>query len=141
MDTSKPNAEQSFQIGLHRFRFEPPDVLFMHFEGPVQAAEFHEFYATALKLKPEGQIFLVRDARHGGLLDSKMRTAVINTADPERLAAIITYGSSFQLRVVVTMLAKAMRVIRKSVPLVVFVDSEDDARAWIATHRKASNSA
>lgn len=141
MDTSQPSVEQGFQVGLHRFRFEPPDVLFMHFEGPIQVAEFHEFYAAALKLNSDGRIYLVRDARHGGLLDAKVRTAVIKNVDPERVAAIVSYGSSFQLRVIVTMLIKAMRTFRKSAPPVIFVDSEDEARAWIATHRKAFKSA
>jgi hypothetical protein len=133
-------VEQRFQIGPHSFRFEPPDILFMHFSGPVEAEQFHEFYATTMELKSQGQIYIVRDTRSGGSLDSKARSAVIKTVDPQRVAAIISYGSSFHLRVIVTMLTKAMRTFKPSAPRAVFVDSEDEARAWIATHRNTAKS-
>jgi len=140
MRSSDPEStvEQWFQIGPHKFRFEPPDVLFMYFSGPVEADQFHEFYATAMKLKSEGQIYIVRDTRNGGLLDAKTRAAVIKTVDPKRVAAIISYGSSFQLRVVVTMLTKAMRTFKRSAPQAIFVNSEDEARTWIAAHRNVA---
>lgn len=128
-------SEQWFEAGPHRFRFEPPDVLFMYFNGPVEVGHFHEFYSTAMKLSSNGRIYIVRDTRNGGLLGAKTRSAVIKTVDPQRVIAIISYGSSFQLRVIVTMLTKAMRTFKRSAPLAVFVDTEEEARTWIAAHR------
>lgn len=135
MQDFKSSVDQWFQIGPHRFRFEHPDVLFMYFEGSVDVAHFHEFYALAIKLIPLHPIYIVRDTRGGGLLDAKTRSAVLKTVDPERVAAIISYGSSFQLRVIVTMLLKAMRTFKNAAPQAIFVDSEEEARAWIAANR------
>lgn len=135
--TSSDNSSvgQWFKIGPHRLRFEPPDVLYMYFEGSVDVAHFHEFYALATTLIPQNPIYIVRDTHGGGLLNAKTRSAVINTVDPTRVAAIISYGSSFQLRVIVTMLLKAMRTFKRSAPQAIFVDSEEEARAWIAANR------
>lgn len=138
MQATTSRVDEWFEIGSHRFRFEPPDVLFMYFNGPVHVAQFHEFYSIAIKLIPERRIYIVRDTRAGGLLDAKTRAAVIKTVDPDRVAAIISYGSSFQLRVVVTMLIKAMHAFKRSAPQAIFVDSEEEARAWIGANRDPS---
>lgn len=112
--------------------------MFLHFEGSVDVAHFHEFYALAIKLIPANSFYMVRDTRGGGSLDAKTRSAIIHTVDPTRIAAIVSYGSSFQARVMLTMLTKAMRTFKRTAPQAIFVDSEEEARAWIAQNRTLS---
>jgi hypothetical protein len=136
MEVSASCPEGHYPFGHHRARFEPPDTMFLYFDGPVEVQHFEEIYAKSMQLIGDRRIYFVRDG-HDGKLDPKTRSAIIKTMDPGRVAAVISYGSSFQSRVILTMLVKAMRRFRQAAPMIVFVESEAEARAWISSHRKA----
>jgi hypothetical protein len=130
-----PDANGDYHLGPHRFRFDVPDVLHMHFNGNVEPQHFEQFYATALRLVPDRPMYIMRDTRHGGLLNAQTRARVVKVVDPGRIVAIVSYGASFQQRVIVTMLTKALRAFKRTAPIIAFVDSETEARAWIVAHR------
>jgi hypothetical protein len=130
-----PDADGYYHIQRHRFRLEEPDVLHMHFSGNIELEQFDQFFDTSMRLIPDRPIYFLRDVHEGGMLDSKTRSRIIKTVDPRRIAAIVSYGGSFQLKVIVTMLIKALRIFKHSAPDVAFVDTETQARTWIDTHR------
>lgn len=131
-----PDAEGYFSIGPHRFRFEPPDVIHVWLDdSDVKPEEYDAFYATATRLVPDRPVYVLRDGRQGGDISAKSRARIIEISNPQRLAAVVSYGASFRRRIIVSMLMRALRTFKNAAPDAAFFDTESEARAFIAMHR------
>ena len=135
MTIAEPDLDGFYHIGRHRMRFEPPDIVQMFTSGVIEPEDFEQFFQLATQLSPDRPIFMLRDAREG-VLGPKTRARIIELAQPSRVGGVVNYGASFHTRVVVTMLLKAVRAFKNATPDVAFVETEQDARAWIEAQRK-----
>lgn len=135
-----PNVPNVVHVGPHWLEIEPPDVLHIHYEGDVDVEHFKVFDANVLRFPPQTRVYVLRDARRGGTLSAATRMYVAQHVDVRRIAAMVTYGSSFQSRTVATMLNKAMRRLHSETGVAVFFETEAEARAWIAADRSARSS-
>lgn len=135
MTMTEPDLDGFYHIGPHRMRFEPPDTVQMFTNGVIEPEDFEQFFQLAMQLSPDRPIFMLRDAREG-VLGPKTRARIIELAQPSRVGGVVNYGASFHTRVVVTMLLKAVRAFKNATPDVAFVETEQDARAWIEGQRK-----
>lgn len=133
------DVDGEVHVGPHRLRFERPDILHLRFRDAVEPEHVDRFFSLAASLSLDRPIYLLRDVRSGGSLGPKTRLRIIQSADPRRVAAIVSYGASFQVRVVSTMLLNAMRVFKRSAPQFAFFDTETEARAWIEAHRQSAS--
>jgi hypothetical protein len=124
-------------VGRHRLEYEPPDIVHIHYDGPVELEHFKEFDAAITSIPPPTRVYLLRDARQGGFVGPETRKYIAENVDVNKVAASVTYGSSFQTRTVTTMMKLAHRRLQSGGPETVFFDTEDEARAWIAEHREA----
>lgn len=139
MDEQLLESDGCYHIGAHCFRFEPPDIMHIIFDGPVNGEQFELFYEKAKELVPDGPFYILRDTRAGGFLSAETRARIIKIADPARITAIVSYGASFQIQIIVTMLLKAMRVFRRSAPLAIFVNTVEEGKTWIEEHRRRAS--
>jgi len=130
-----PDAAGYYHLGPHRFRFEAPDAFHIHFHGNLEPEHFEQFYAIANRLVPDRPFYLVRDEFGTGTINAKTRARIIEIVDPRRIAAIVSYGASFQRRVIVGMLIRALRTFKRHAPEAAFVETESEARAWVEAHR------
>lgn len=117
-------------------QFEPPDVLHLFTSGVVEPHHFENFFKLGTQLISDRPIYVLRDASGGGELGAKTRARIIELAQPHLLGGIVNYGASFHMRVVVTMLLKAIRAFKHSIPDVAFVETESEGRAWIDARRR-----
>lgn len=141
MAAPQKNRVEARDVGPHRIELEFPDLVHIHYGGDVELAHFLGFNEFMEALPPLIPLYLLRDARAGGLVTPETRKHIATGATPSRFVAIATYGSSFQTKTVFSNMNRAMRTMRPHEVPVEFFDTESEARARIAEHREASGDA
>lgn len=124
------------KVDSHQIDLEWPDVVHIHYDGEVELSHFLAFNDVMLNLPPPTRLYLLRDARRGGLISPETRKLIATRQDDSRLIAIASYGSSFQSKTVFANVSRAIRAIRTAVAPIEFFDTETEARAWIAELQK-----
>lgn len=129
--------EQWSSFGKHEHRFEPPDLYFCRVHGDVSGAEMQTQIDAIRELAARRGhgIFWLSDIREMGILTPEARRAAAVASSGEMNALLrgsAVFGGSFTRRVMVTLLARAVRLLRpnQSRPLA-FVETEADARAYL----------
>ena len=135
-----PTEEWSF-IGKHQVRFEPPDVYFTRLDGDVSADDVRMQLEGlhALAQRAGHAIYWLADVRNMGTIAPEGRRAMAaasSTEVREALAGSATFGAGFSKRMLVTLTARAVRLLHpdKLRPLA-FVETEAEARAFINEKR------
>lgn len=126
----------SHNVGPHVIDLEFPDLVHIHYVGNVELTHFLGFNDAMKALPPETPLYLLRDARLGGLVTADTRQHIANRVDNSRFAAIATYGSSFQTKTVFSNMNRALRRMQPYETPVKFFTSEQDARQWFAELRQ-----
>lgn len=138
MTSSQPSLLALREVGPHKVEFEPPDILHIHYFGEIVLEQFKIFDAMAISVPPPTRVYILRDARNGGLVTPEVRAYVANHVDVSRIASMVTYGSSFQTRTVSTMMAKAVQHLKPvAAAPAVFFATENEARSFIDVHRQS----
>lgn len=136
MPVSADRRVLSQVVGPHRIDLEFPDIVHVHYGGDVELAHFLAFDEAMVALPPPPMpVYLLRDARHGGLVTAETRAHIAHRATQSRFVAIATYGSSFQTKTVFANMNRALKTIKPSAVPVEFFDSEEDARNWLAEQK------
>lgn len=123
-------------VGPHRYRIEPPDVVHVKLDGDVELEHIRILYASVTELPDPSRAYLLRDARRVGEIKPQARAHIARSGRAKDVLAVVNYGSSFHARVLLTMVLKAVRVFRPSAPRLLFFETEEQARAWIASDRE-----
>ncbi|MDI1445269.1 hypothetical protein [Polyangium sp. 6x1] len=135
MGSTDDDASERRSIGPHLAWPEPPDVLHTRVDGDITPAHVRELL-DALDTFPRAlRIYILRDARRSGLPTREAREALVKDLPLDRIAAIVSYGASFQARTLLTMLDHAMRVLRPRKTRFVFFETEIEARTFIENDR------
>ena len=136
MPDPNQTADDFQMAGPHRIRVELPDIVHVKLEGDVQLEHIRAMYSRLDNMPNPNRSYLLRDARRVGEITPKAREFLVKASEQTHVAAVVTFGSSFHARVLLTMVVSAVRVLRPSSPRLVFVKTEQDARAWIEEDRK-----
>jgi hypothetical protein len=131
------NVPSVLHVGPHFIAYEPPDIVHIHYDGPVEVAHFKAFDAVVTSIPRPTRVYILRDGRKGGFVGPETRKYIAENVDVTRVAATVTYGSSFQTKTVSAMVNLALRRLNPMTGESVFFDTETEARAWIAAHRDA----
>lgn len=132
MTTDNGRRVVSEIVGPHRIDLEFPDIVHVHYGGDVELVHFKAFDEVMLAVPPPPlPIYLLRDARHGGLVTAETRAHIANRDTQSRFVAIATYGSSFQTKTVFANMSRALKTIKPSDVPIDFFETEDAARTWI----------
>lgn len=144
MNDELPDKEW-LSFGQHRHRFESPDIYYSCIRGDVSGSDMATQIRT-LKGISERQghsIFWLADVRHIGALTAEARhaAATMSKTTEARVAlrGSAVFGAAFGTRVLMNLLVRAIQVLNsdKLRPLA-FVDTEAEARAFLATQRDAA---
>ena len=141
MPDQRGEVSESHEVGPHRLEIERPDVVHIRYDGDVNLEQFKAFDEIINKISSPRQLYLLRDAHRGGTTSPETRAKMVQSVHVMRWRAVVTYGASFHARTVVTLTNKAIRILKEEGPAVAFLDTEAEARAWIAEHRKQSEDA
>lgn len=133
------DTAHEFFVGAHHFRWEPPDLGYLRYDGDMDAAMSAEItdrsrvFSLGLPC-----VFLLIDVRNLGKLSAEARARSGQGAKDLNLRGTAVVGASATIRVVVGLVTRAIELVygNKENPTR-FFDTEADARAWIAQRRQA----
>lgn len=135
MGSTDDEAGARRSIGPHLAWVEPPDILHTRIDGDITQDHVKELLDALTTFPQSRGIYILRDARGGGIPTREAREALVKGLPLDQIAAVISYGASFQARTLLTMLNHAMRVLRPRAPRFVFAETEAEARTFIAADR------
>lgn len=126
---------QPHQVGQHSFHVEE-DVVFVKYVAGVSLDELKQMDAIVdpvVQTLPS--IYLVYDVSQAGLMTPEARRYAAERSKNLRCYAIVIYGTTLFTRAAIALVLSAARLIAKQIPETVYVNSDSDARLWIAAHR------
>jgi len=133
------SMESDGRVGRHLMAFEEPDVFFMRFDGPVSAEEGSIVNHWHLEVsRGRDQVFFLIDLAHLEGIGPEVRKEASLVMRELPLRGIAGYRAPLKARVMAKLIVTAMNIFKAGAnraPLV-FLDTEEQARAWIASRRR-----
>jgi hypothetical protein len=126
-----PDAAKARRAGPHKVTIEPPDLVYLHIDGNVELDHVKVFFDAINKFPASTKVHILRDARKSGIVTPDAREFVLKNYVAGKVVAFISFGAPFRVRTVITMIAKALSMLRRDSPVIGFTDTEAEARAWI----------
>ncbi|ADO69747.1 STAS/SEC14 domain-containing protein [Stigmatella aurantiaca] len=134
--------ETEWSFGPHSLSFEAPDTAKFVLRGPLEHAEMLAIRAQLEELRNrQGPLYLLGDVRQSTGYSLESRQAI--GAEKERVpyTAVAFFGASFTMKTVSNMILRANSILGRSTGTqAVFMDTEEEARAWLAAQRAKSSS-
>lgn len=138
MGAIERDAEGYRIIGKHRVRAEPPDVIHAILVGDITESDIPGLLDAVGELPAASHVFLLRDARRGGVPSRQARELIVKHPNIRRLRTVITCGAPFHETVAVSMIGRAMRFFLPNAPSFHFVPTVAEGRALIDELRAQS---
>lgn len=135
MPNTGPELGKERRAGPHALTIEAPDVLYMRLDGDVEVDHMRMFLEVIAEFPAE--VHVLRDARKSRLVKPRAREFMLKNMPKGKVVSFISFGAPFHARTVITMLARAIRLIHRDSPIVGFTTTEKEARAWIERLREA----
>lgn len=121
------------RIGNHEISLEDEHLVTVRIVGDLSEREAQALCEALASLTQglRGVLFLI-DVRRGGELDARARRRILEGLSPIPSGGTAFVGASFRLRLVLQMIGHAARLLLGRNNPVVYVDTEEQARAWAA---------
>lgn len=130
---------ETYRVGKQSTYFEEPDIIFMKMVGDVSAEEGlaintkHTEYAEG-----RSRVFYLIDFSELESIPAPVRKAASETIKEFPLEGLAIFGAPLKARVLAKLILTAMKLFKgqdaAGAP-VVFLDNEEEARAWIDKRR------
>ena len=132
------NTKDIIRIRQHTAWNEPPDIFVTHWRGEITAGDMLAMYDELEKFASlQPHVYSLTIAMDVTALGAEARKLTATDPRTQYFVAMAVVGASFHLRVLTTMLMKATAVIsRHRVTPMIFCDTEDEGRAWLAVKRQ-----
>lgn len=129
----------SHTVGAHMTGFEEPDVIILRLHGEVSKEEglamnqLHREFAEGL----HHVLFLI-DLEHLEKIDPEVRRVATETLSVVPLRGMALYKAPLKAKVIAKLIITALNMFKKDASLnpVIFADTEEEARAWLAARRR-----
>jgi hypothetical protein len=126
------NPTHIHHVGPHRVELHEPDLCLVVWDGEVTAEHIREAYPLLDGLGGGTRpIFVLQDVSRTRNITAGARKLISAQRAAERFVAVISYGASFQIRVIVQMVERVERLFRPSLPQALFFATEAEARAFL----------
>ena len=127
---------RSQMIGSHEVSLEGTDLLHVRCIGEMSARDVEQITAWAqARISQLAGSYMIVDLRKSAGMAKEARRRVADWLRDHHLAAVVNYGASTVSRAFSNLAIRALRALHGYDVENVFVESEDEARAWIARHR------
>ena len=125
-----------FQTGPHLIQVED-DIIITRLHGTFTLEHAQTWCQISEDLIAKyGGIFSISDFRAGGTIQPESRCHIGQWPGVPKVRGLAMFGASLMLRVIMTMIVRAAKLLRNyTVPLIT-VATETEARAWIAEQRR-----
>lgn len=137
LDRSTGATACEFQFGPHLFRWEPPDLGILRYDGYVDAVMVRSLSAQSRGLLlAQPRVFMLVDVTRLTKISAEARRLSADGSKNLNLRGVAIVGASPVMRVVAGLVSRAVELLshRADNPTR-FFDSEREARAWIAARR------
>ncbi|MRG92971.1 STAS/SEC14 domain-containing protein [Polyangium spumosum] len=119
----------------HRLTFEPPDLVVLSWNGEVEPEHMRAFYDVLADVSGGRQLLVLLDMTRTIEPGSKTRKMAVEDPRTQLMGALALVNASFRMRVIVTMMDKAVSIFRGQTRRTTCFDDERAAREWLATQR------
>ena len=125
------------RILRHRLWIEEPYTLVIKADGDMDVDGARQIADLLDKVgQGQGPIIILQDMTKAGGFPAQAREIVTRDERSRRIEVVISFGVNFHLRMILTMLGRAMGWLRRYVPRMIFAANEAEARAILETERE-----
>lgn len=136
------NAAQLEMVGLHWAKLEQPDTIFVEINGDISAEDIRGLLVHVARLGDgEGPVYFVQDLSKLGSFRAAARTEIAKDPRTARVAVVVCIGASFHVRVIMSMIDRALKFVRPTTPLILFATDMAEARALVAAEKQKRTTA
>lgn len=132
------DAQRIFPIGPHRVELDASGVASLIWHGDVTPEHMRDAMAVLVSCAEGRPLFVLNDLRGLKEFEAGARKAAAKEARTGVVTAVACFGASFHVRVLLSMVIKAIYLFapsRAGSALVEFFETEAEARAWLAEKR------
>lgn len=123
-------------IDQHRVWIEEPYALVVELRGDISGEHLRRMRELLDYIGDgNGPIIIMQNLSNGGAFTGAARKEILDDRRTDRVQTVICIGASFQMRVFMGMISKALKFVRPSAPLIVFVQDENEGRKILASER------
>jgi len=128
---------RSLEIGPLRAHFEPPDLVYVRWDGSPTLEAFDALYTQVERWMPDGRrYFVIADTARFETPAARVRKVVARDPRTRRIAGVALLGASFQMRVVMGLFLKALAFFNGEHSFQAMFGADDgEARAWVEAAR------
>ncbi len=138
MESDTQGALQAdFYVNDHRLRFIPPDIMRVWWNGPCSRDEFDRIFEYTEQCMGQRRHFVLADLSQLATVDHEARKHASMDVRVKRVAGIAMLGTTFHIRVLMTMIVRAAEIIHNdSRGKLRFFDTTREAMDWIKQERE-----
>jgi hypothetical protein len=124
-------------LGRNRVAFEPPDTVFEVLYGDISGEDMSQVLEASKQwVETDTDIYFLVDLSNAGTISPEARNVIRTGRARPNIRGAALFGASFQMRVVSTFVTRALFLLDKISYEINYLDTEAQARAWLATLRK-----
>jgi hypothetical protein len=129
---------EAHHIGKHTVESEGDFVVARFFgdESPEEGAVIADILTRYLRAQP--RLYVLVDVSKVGDIPGETRKLWLHWFNKHVPEAVVVLGAGIAVRTIAKMAAASTRVLFGREPRFVFVESEDEGRAWVDEHRTRS---
>ena len=125
------------QISQHVNRFIPPDTIYMRVVGDLNDEDGHEINRQHYELgRDVDGLFFICDISQLESVTSATRKEAVEVQKKLAIAGAVILKAPLKARIFAKLILTASNLFRSEKMLVVFVDTEEEAWAWIEQQRR-----
>jgi hypothetical protein len=128
---------REWKMGAHEARFEPPDILWMKYRGPISLDEITWAMGRIREQAAQRALFVVADVTENTSLEPEARRYASERIDPEDFTVVIYIGARLIHKAAAKGIAFVQFLLGRKTTPVYFVSSEAEARDTIARLRRS----
>lgn len=123
-------------IDRHRVWIEEPGTLVCHIDGDVTGDNLRKMREMLDFIgEGKGPIIIMQDLSKAGAFTAAARKGIMDDKRTLRVKTVICIGASFQMRVFMSMITKALKFVYPEASLVLFAKDETEGREILARER------
>ncbi len=128
--------ERDYFVGSHRLRFIPPDTVRVWWMGTATGDDFARIIEWSVLQMENRPYFVIADLSQLTTISTDARELSARDTRMHAILRVAMLGASFHIRVVVSMVTRAMELFYKEQRgKMRFFDNEADALAWLKAER------
>lgn len=140
-DAAVAGSVEEFAVGKQLVRFEP-EIVYLRLRDKY---EVHEVRGLASLIDQaaatRGASYILLDMRDLGWLSSDVRRESAEWVRKSSIGALAVVGTNPHIRVIISLLLRAASLLGATPYPLRFIETEEEARAWLAAERSTAESA